>query len=229
VSIQAFAGSTAKFNDSSATGTLSDFTATINWGDTTSSTGTVGGGPGLVTYVVSGTHNYSSTGTFTVTTTITDIGGSTTSVKCQLIVFAFPTSNGATFVIGDLAPTGTMNPLPGDHVTWWSSQWAKLNPMTGGPPPASMKGFAGFEDNAAGVPPACGPGQNWTTDPGNSTPPPATVPAVMGVIVSSHVTQNGSVISGDIKELVVVQNDPGYAPDPGHQGTGRILAIVCIS
>jgi len=107
--------------------------------------------------------------------------------------------------------------------------WAKLNPTTFGPPPASMKGFAGFEDNAAGVPPACGPGQQWTTDPGNSTPPPPSVPTVMGVIVSSQVVQNGSVISGDIKELVVVENDPGYQPDPGHQGTGKILAIVCIS
>jgi len=229
VSTQTFVGSTAKFNDSSTTGTPSDFTATINWGDSTSSGGTIAGGPGIVPYAVSGSHTYSSTGTFTVTTTINDIGGSMTAVKCQLIVFAFPTSNGATFVIGDLAPTGTRNPLPGDSVTWWSSQWAQLNPMTGGPPPASMKGFSGFEDNALGLPPACGPGQQWTTDPGNSTPPPATVPDVMGIIVSSQVTQNGSVISGDIKELVVVRNDPGYAPDPGHQGTGTILAIVCIS
>jgi len=51
----------------------------------------------------------------------------------------------------------------------------------------------------------------------------------MGVIVSSQVVQNGSVISGDIKERVVVENDAGYEPDPGHQGTGTILAIVCIS
>jgi hypothetical protein len=92
-----------------------------------------------------------------------------------------------------------------------------------------MKGFAGFEDNALGLPPECGPTATWTTDPGNSTPPPATVPDVMGVIVSSHVDQNGSVISGDIKEIVIVQNDPGYAPSPGHAGTGTVLAIACIS
>jgi hypothetical protein len=229
VSDQTFTGSTAEFNDSSTTGTPSDFTATINWGDSSSSSGTITGGPGVAPYFVSGTHNYGSTGTFTVSTTINDVDGSTTTAKCQLIVFAFPTSNGATFVIGDLAPTGTRNPLPGDTVTWWGSQWAALNPMTMGPPPASMKGFAGFEDNALGLPPACSPTATWTTDPGNSTPPPATVPEVMGVIVSSHVDQNGSVISGDIKEIVIVRNDPGYAPDPGHYGTGTVLAIVCVS
>jgi hypothetical protein len=49
----------------------------------------------------------------------------------------------------------------------------------------------------------------------------------MGVIVSSHITQNGSVITGDIKQVVVVKINPGYAPDPGHPGTGQIVAIVC--
>jgi hypothetical protein len=86
-----------------------------------------------------------------------------------------------------------------------------------------MKGFAGFEDMPAT--PNCG--NNWATDPGNSTPPPATVPDYMGVIVSSHVTQNGSVISGDIKHVVVVKNNPGYAPNPGNPGTGTVLGYLC--
>jgi hypothetical protein len=89
-----------------------------------------------------------------------------------------------------------------------------------------MKGFAGFEDNFLGLPPPnCG--GTWSTDPGNSTPPPPSVPQYMGVIVSSQVTQAGSIISGDIKQVVVVRNDPGYAPDPGHPGTGTEMAIVC--
>jgi hypothetical protein len=226
---QNFDGPTARFTDGNSFATSADFTATIDWGDSQSSAGTVSGGPGVGPYAVNGTHSYASTGVFTITTTITDDGGSTTTARCPVIIFAFPTSNGATFVIGDLAPTGTRNPLIGDHVTWWGSQWAALNPMTLGPPPASMKGFAGFEDNAFGLPPACGPTATWTTDPGNSTPPPATVPDVMGVIVSSHVDQNGSVISGDIKEIVIVRNDPGYSPNPGHYGTGTVLAIVCVS
>jgi hypothetical protein len=91
-----------------------------------------------------------------------------------------------------------------------------------------MKGFAGFEDNPLGIPPACGPGRTWTTDTGNATPPPPSVPAVMGVLVSSKITQNGSVVSGDIKKIVLVKTDPGYAPDPSHTGTGTIIAIFCM-
>jgi hypothetical protein len=223
VTAQAYTGPTATFNDSSSTGTLSDFSATIDWGDSTTTAGTIAGGPGLAPYTVSGSHTYTSTGPFTVTTTITDNGGSRTTATCQVLVFAFPTATGS-FVIGDLA-----DPLPivGDSVTWWSSQWAQLNPMSGGPAPASMKGFAGFEDNPLGTPRTCG--SSWTTDTGNATPPPPSVPLFMGVLVSSTITQNGSVITGNIKQVVVVHNNPGYAPDPGHTGTGTIVGIVCVS
>jgi hypothetical protein len=223
VTAQAYTGPTATFNDSSSTGTLSDFSATINWGDSTVTLGTITGGPGLAPYTVSGSHTYTSTGPFTVTTTITDVGGSKTTAACHVIVFAFPTATGA-FVIGDLADPP---PIVTDSVTWWSSQWAQLNPMSGGPAPASMKGFAGFEDNPLGTPRTCG--SSWTTDTGNATPPPPSVPAFMGVLVSSVITQNGSVITGNIKQVVVVRNNPGYAPDPGHTGTGSIVAIVCVS
>jgi hypothetical protein len=220
VSTQTYTGPTAIFTDQSSTGTLSDFSATISWGDSSSSPGTITGGPGNAPYTVSGTHTYASTGTFLISTTINDVDGSTTTPACSVTVFAFATGNGAAFVIGDLE-AGL-----GNHVTWWSSQWAKINLMSGGPPPASMKGFAGFEDNFLGLPPPnCG--GSWSTDTGNSTPPPPTVPTLMGVIVSSRVTQSGSIISGDIKEVVVVRNDPGYGPSPGNPGTGTEIAIVC--
>lgn len=220
-STQSFSGPTATFTDDNQFATTADFSATINWGDSTTSSGTISGGPGAGPYTVRGNHTYSTTGTFTISTLIRDDGGAKTAATCQVIVFAFPTATGA-FVIGDLA-----DPLPivGDSVTWWSSQWAQLNPMSGGPAPASMKGFAGFEDNPLGTPRTCG--SSWTTDTGNATPPPPSVPAFMGVLVSSRITQNGSVISGDIKQVVVVRNNPGYAPDPGHTGSGTIVAIVC--
>jgi hypothetical protein len=222
VSTQSFSGPTATFTDDNSFATKADFSATINWGDGTTTAGTISGGPGPGPYTVSGSHTYSTTGTFTITTTITDDGGATTTATCTVIVFAFPTATGA-FVIGDLA-----DPLPivGDSVTWWSSQWAQLNPMSGGPAPASMKGFAGFEDNPLGTPRTCG--SSWTTDTGNATPPPPSVPAFMGVLVSSKITQNGSIITGNIKQVVVVKTDPGYAPDPGHTGTGTIVTIVCL-
>jgi hypothetical protein len=220
VSPQTYNGPTAIFTDQSSTGTLSDFSATISWGDSSSSAGTITGGPGNASYTVSGTHTYASTGTFSITTSIKDVGGSKTSSTCSVTIFTFATGNGAAFVIGDLE-AGI-----GNHVTWWSSQWANLNPMSGGPAPSSMKGFAGFEDNFLGLPPPSCTG-TWSTDPGNSTPPPPSVPPFMGVIVSSTITQNGSVITGDIKEVVVVKTDPGYAPDPGHPGTGEIVGIIC--
>jgi hypothetical protein len=221
VSTQTYSGPTAIFTDQSSTGTLSDFSATISWGDSSSSPGTITGGPGNAPYTVSGTHTYALTGTFLITTTIADVGGSTTTTPaCSVTIFAFATGNGAAFVIGDLE-AGL-----GNHVTWWSSQWAIINVMSGGAPPNAMKGFAGFEDNFLGLPPPnCG--RTWSTDPGNSTPPPPSVPMLMGVIVSSRVTQSGSIISGDIKQVVIVRNDPGYAPSPGHPGTGTEIAIVC--
>jgi hypothetical protein len=223
ISPQTFNGATAGFSDANPGMHLEDFPSanvTIDWGDgTATSNGTVGG-PNP--YAVSGgPHTYSGTGNFTISTTVTDVGGSTITIKCTVLVFAFGTSSGATFVIGDMTAPPLAPPL--NHVTWWSSQWAKLNPMTGGPAPASMKGFAGFEDMPV-IPQCSG---TYSTDTGNSSPPPQTVPDYMGVIVSSHITQNGSVITGDIKEIVIVKNDPGYGPSPGQAGTGTVVAIVC--
>jgi hypothetical protein len=49
----------------------------------------------------------------------------------------------------------------------------------------------------------------------------------MGVVVASAISKVGSTISGDIRRIVVVSTDPGYAPNPGHAGTGTVLAEVC--
>src|SRR4029077_14902340 len=48
----------------------SDFTATIQWGDATTTAGTVTGGGG--TFTVSGTHTYAASGPFSVTVTLAD-------------------------------------------------------------------------------------------------------------------------------------------------------------
>jgi hypothetical protein len=49
----------------------------------------------------------------------------------------------------------------------------------------------------------------------------------MGVAVSTSVTKHGDTISGDITTIVVVVTDPGYAANPGHPGTGSIIATYC--
>lgn len=122
-------------------------------------------------------------------------------------------SNPGTFVIGD------QNVLLGSQVTFWGAQWWKDNPLSTGLAPASFKGFA------VDATPTCG--QDWTTDPGNSSHPPATVGDVIPVIVSSQITKTGPVISGDTTEVALVQVDPGYAGDPGHPGTGTVVGFAC--
>jgi hypothetical protein len=49
----------------------------------------------------------------------------------------------------------------------------------------------------------------------------------MGVIVSSSISQSGSAISGNVVHIIIVKTNPGYAPDPGHPGTGTIVGSVC--
>lgn len=128
------------------------------------------------------------------------------------IMFAFLT-RGA-FVVGNQSATGP--------VTFWGAQWAKQNLLTGGDAPSSFKGFA---NSLSVTPPVCG--DNWSTDPGNSSGPPASVPSYMGVLVSSSVSQSGSSIAGDTVSIVVVRTDPGYGANPGHSGTGTVVAVYC--
>jgi hypothetical protein len=51
----------------------------------------------------------------------------------------------------------------------------------------------------------------------------------MAVIVASHITKRGSVISGDIVGIVLVHTNAGYGPNPGHPGTGTIIRQLCSS
>lgn len=66
----AFNGAVANFSDTNTTNTASDFIATINWGDASTTIGVVSGGSG--TFTVSGSHTYTSAGTFPLTVTLTD-------------------------------------------------------------------------------------------------------------------------------------------------------------
>jgi hypothetical protein len=212
VSPQAFNGKTATFTDEDPNGATSDYTVSIDWGDTHTSGGTVTG-PVSGTFTVSGTHTYTSTGPETIKTTITDHNESTTAT-CTTLIFAFAPGRGA-FVIGN--GNSTVN----SAVNFWGPQWSKNNSLSGGAAPAAFKGYA-----LNPATPSCG--TNWSTDPGNSAPPPAgPLPAYMGVIVTSSVSQSGSQISGNTPRIVVVQTDPGYAPAVGHAGTGKVVAQFC--
>jgi hypothetical protein len=217
VSANPVSGTLATFTDANPGAATSDFTSgggptTIDWGDRSSSPGTVTK-TGSGQFAVSGTHTYPALGPYTLTITIKDDGGSTATATTHVTVFAF--AHGGSFVIGG------GNSATGTAVTFWGAQWARNNSLSGGQAPSAFKGF---EDSATA--PACG--ANWSTDPGNSTPPPSgPLPSYMGVIASSSITQHGSVISGDTPQIMVVKTDPGYQPDPGHAGTGTVVAKVC--
>ena len=49
----------------------------------------------------------------------------------------------------------------------------------------------------------------------------------MGVLVASGVDKSGNTISGGVTSIVVVQVAPGYAGNPGHPGTGTVVAVYC--
>jgi hypothetical protein len=50
----------------------------------------------------------------------------------------------------------------------------------------------------------------------------------MGALVASQVTQSGSTATGDTASIVVMKtDDPGYAPNPGHPGSGTVVAVYC--
>ena len=130
-------------------------------------------------------------------------------------IIAFGVTAGGNFVIGN------RNAAHGTLVTFWGSQWSKLNTLSGGAAPRSFKGFENHPRR-----PKCG--QNWVTRPGNSARPPAgPLPAFMLVLVSGKVTKSRSSIAGNTVHEVVVKTHPGYAPNPGHRGTGKVVARIC--
>ena len=74
----------ATFTDADPGGAVSDYSATIAWGDGSQAAGTVspsGGG-----FTVTGIHTYASAGSYTATVTITDAGGSHTAAQTTVAV-----------------------------------------------------------------------------------------------------------------------------------------------
>jgi len=134
------------------------------------------------------------------------------SATAKTLLFAFLARG--SFVVGDQSDTGS--------VTFWGAQWSKVNSLSGGSAPESFKGFA---STLSSTPPTCA--GSWSTQPGNSSSPPGSVPSFMAVIASSAIAKSGSNITGNTPAIVIVQTASGYAPDPGHAGTGTVVAELC--
>jgi hypothetical protein len=137
-------------------------------------------------------------------------------------LYLAPTASAGSFTIGD------GNAAIGTPVTFWGAQWWKLNTLSGGVAPSSFKGWINSFPT-----PACE--LAWTTATGNSSePPPGPLPEYVDVAVASAVNQEGSVIASSttpkvvrVKTNVAYERKSGYQPDPGHEGTGTIVAVVC--
>ncbi|HEV7807508.1 MAG TPA: hypothetical protein VGO80_16935 [Solirubrobacteraceae bacterium] len=209
-----FAGAMATFRDD-GDGPRSDFSGSIAWGDGGRSaamiTRTADG-----TFVVSGSHAYGRSGRYDASVRVESVGGSDDRTQTDVLVYAFASSDGATFAVGDAAAT------PGAPVTFWGSRWSRQNALrSGAAVDASFKGFVKAQAGRAS--PRCGDG--WTSPA--SAGPPADVPAFMGVVVVGAVAKSGSTVAGDVRKVVVVRTDGGYRPDPARAGTGVVVSTVC--
>ena len=136
----------------------------------------------------------------------------------QLVYFFSPAPQNPKplFVIGDVEPHGI-----GANVNWWGSQWWKNNFMSGfvSNGVASFKGYASNSDTFCGG--------NWISRVGNSPPPIKDVGPTLAIIVTPTVLKLGPDIGGTIKQILIVTNDGGYGPNPGHDGNGVVLQVLC--
>lgn len=204
-------GTLASFTDEDPGGTISDYSASIEWGDGHTSAGAIAETePGSHVWTVSGEHEYNAEdlGPHTVTVTVADEGGS--KVTTTLTVIAYGYTVGGDFAI---APAS-----PGQPVSFWGARWSTQNALVA---PASFKGFA----ESAPTPPSCG--GDWSSLPGDSSSPPSGVPGYMAVIETGEVVKQGRDISGQARGVAVIKTEPGYQPNPGHAGSGTLIAQIC--
>jgi hypothetical protein len=80
-----FSGVLATFSDADATAPVSDYSASIAWGDGSTTVGTIAA-DGHGGYAVQSGHAYARAGAFTVQTTVRDKGGSSVLVSAQVVI-----------------------------------------------------------------------------------------------------------------------------------------------
>lgn len=89
-----YSGRVATFTDGNSFAVASDFSATINWGDGSTGTGTVAAAPGGG-FQVSGSHTYAQSGSVPVSVSVADIHGAHTTVTGAVSLGPAPPANGS--------------------------------------------------------------------------------------------------------------------------------------
>jgi hypothetical protein len=139
---QPFNGTVATFRDANPGAPVSDFRATAAWGDGTTSACAVSqlGGPGTA-FTVSGSHTYAEAGSFAVSVTIDDGGGSAVTARGHAAVADAPLTASAAPVsaVAGQPFNGTVATLRDDNslaqsagytvtITWGDGQTSTVQP-----------------------------------------------------------------------------------------------------
>ncbi len=142
-----FSGVVATFSDADPGGVASDYTASIAWGDGTSSAGTVT--PSGSSFVVRGTHTYATAGSYSTAVSIFDAGGASTVAHGTANV-----SPPAPAITGISPSSGP--PAGGTSVTITGSSFTGATAVTFGSTPASSFTVNSDSQITAVAPPGTG-------------------------------------------------------------------------
>lgn len=168
------------------------------------------------------TYTGANSGTDTVVATATVNATPLTSNTGTVLWYAWPGPGG--FVVGDTSAMNAYSGYSSPTLDFWGAQWSKVNLISTGQAPAAFKGYASSTFTS---PPQCGGSWSWTSTPGASSNPPSSVPTYIAAIVTGNVTKSGATISGNIRNIVILQTGSGYAQGAGHAGSGVIVAVLC--
>jgi hypothetical protein len=144
----AFNGVVATFTEKNPSATAGQFTALINWGDGTTTTGAISAGTsgpsGATTFNVSGGHTYLAPGTYPVTVLVTDANGGATSTQLNTTVSPLMPTNGTSInttaeesfngIIGSFVDTDTQNAASTSFtavITWGDGQTSTASTAAG--------------------------------------------------------------------------------------------------
>ena len=117
------------FTDANTAAPASDYSATIDWGDNSGppTNGTITSVDGL--YTISGTHTYSTNGTYTVTLALTDLDGSQKTATSTVVVGDLIAGQSASLTVVSFSDPNT-NPSLSEYTA--SIDWGDGTPATPG-------------------------------------------------------------------------------------------------